>query len=104
MVFAMNCIKGRISLSCMSYLFIYLLSSESFVKLFIRTKYLQKETKEFIEEELTKAVQTYLKLNDHSGDNFAQAMKSLTDHLINVYKLHLVAAGMGIFYSQYLIL
>ena len=85
-------------------LFIYLLSSESFVRLFIRTKHLQKETEEVIEEGLTKAVQKYLKLNDHSGDNCAQAMKSFTDHLINVYKLHPVVAGMGIFYSQYLIL
>ncbi|XP_015753082.1 PREDICTED: D-inositol 3-phosphate glycosyltransferase-like isoform X2 [Acropora digitifera] len=66
---------------------------ESFVKLFIRTKYLEKETKEVIEEELTKAVQKYLKLNDHSGDNCGQAMKSITDHLINVYKLHFVTAG-----------
>ena len=105
-VFTMNCIKWRISLSCIRYLFIFFLT-ESFVKLFIRTKSLKIETKEVIEEDLTKAAQKYLKLNDHSGDNCAQAMKSFTDHLIKFYNLLLVTlgvGGMGIFCSRYLIL
>ena len=41
---------------------------------------------------------------DHSGDSYAQAMKSFTHHLINVYKSQLFTAGMGIFYSLYLII
>ncbi|XP_067019951.1 uncharacterized protein [Acropora muricata] len=68
---------------------------ESYVKLLISTKYLEKERKEVIEEVLAKAVHEYLKLNDHSGDNCAKAMKSFTDHLINVYKSHLVTADLG---------
>ena len=67
-------------------------------------RHLSKEKKEVVEEELTKAVQNYLKFNDHSGDNFVQAIKSLNEHLVNFYSILLVAAGMGIFYSLYLIL
>ena len=100
----MNGIKWRISLSPIRYLFIYVFSSESYAKLLISSKYLEKETKEVIEEVLAKAVHEYLKLNDLSGDNLVQAMKSFTEHLVNVYKSHLVTAGMGIFYSLYLIL
>ena len=72
------------------YYFIYLFSSESYVKLSISTKYLEKEKREVIEEILTKEVQDYLKFHDYSGDNHGRAMKSFTEHLINVYCVHLV--------------
>ena len=52
---------------------------------------------------LAKAVDEYLKFEDHSGDNRAQAMKSFTDYLMNIYKITLRTAGMGNFYSLYLI-
>ncbi|XP_044166711.1 uncharacterized protein LOC114953220 [Acropora millepora] len=68
---------------------------ESFVQLLIGTKCLEKESKEVIEEELAEAVHEYLKFEDHSGDNRAQAMKSLTDYLINVYKITLGTADLG---------
>ena len=77
------------------YLFTYLCSSESYVKLLISTKYLEKEKREVIEEILAKEVQNYLRFNDHSGDTHARAMKSFTDHLINVYCVHLFTVGSG---------
>ena len=61
----------------------------------ISTKYLEKEKREVIEEILTKEVQNYLKFHDHSGDSHARAMKSFTEHLINVYWLHLVTVDVG---------
>ena len=48
-----------------------------------------------MEEILTKAVQDYLKFHDHSGHNYALAMKSFTDHLTEVYKVYLVIVGEG---------
>ena len=77
------------------YLFIYLFSSESYVKLLISTKYLEEEKREVIEEILTKEVQNYLRFHDHSGDDRTLAMRSFTDHLINVYYVHLVTIVMG---------
>ena len=61
----------------------------------ISTKYLEEEKREVIEEILTKEVQNYLKFHDHSGDSHARAMKSFTEHLINVYWLHLVTVDVG---------
>ncbi|XP_015762495.1 PREDICTED: uncharacterized protein LOC107341564 [Acropora digitifera] len=68
---------------------------ESYVKLLISTKYLEKEKREVIEEILTKEVENYLKFHDHSGDKLGRAMKSFTDHLIDVYCVHLVTVGAG---------
>ena len=61
----------------------------------ISTKYLEEEKREVIEEILTKEVQNYLRFHDHSGDDRALAMRSFTDHLINVYYVHLVTIDMG---------
>ena len=61
----------------------------------ISTKYPEKEKREVIEEILTKEVQDYLKFHDHSGDNHGRAMKSFTEHLINVYCVHLVTVDVG---------
>ena len=77
------------------YLFIYFFFSESYVKLLISIKYLEKEKRKVIEEILTKEVQNYLKFHDHSGDSHARAMKSFTEHLINVYWVHLVTVDGG---------
>lgn len=92
------------SLSRIRYLFIYLFSSELYVKVLIGAKDLEKEKEEVIKELLTHEVHTYLKFKDHSGDSPAQALKSLTDHLINVYRIHLTTFGMGNFFSLYLII
>ena len=48
-----------------------------------------------MEEFLIKTVQNYLEFYDRSGDNDEQAMKSLTDHLISVYWVHLGTVGLG---------
>ena len=61
----------------------------------ISTKYLEKEKREVIEEILTKEVQDYLKFHDHSGDSHARTMKSFTEHLTNVYCVHLVTVDVG---------
>ena len=72
----------------------------------ISTKSLEKEKEEVIKEVLTREVDTYFKLRsfDHSGDSSGQALKSFTEHLINVYQGILETFGMGNFYSRYLIL
>ena len=70
-------------------------SSESFVKLLIRTTNLEKEKRKVIKRILTKEVQNYLKFNAHSEDTRALDMKSFTDHLKDVYWLHLVTVGLG---------
>ena len=95
------------SVSRIRYLFIYLFylfSSESYVKLLISTKCLEKEKEEVIKEVLTHEVHNYLKFMDHSEDSSAQDLKSFTEHLINAYQIILKTAGMGNFYSRYLIL
>ena len=61
----------------------------------IRTKNLEKEKEEAMKEMLTQEVHSYLKFNDHSGDDFYQAMESFTVHLINVYKVCLVTLGVN---------
>ena len=70
----------------------------------IGTKSLEKEKEEVIKEVLTREVDTYLKFTDHSRDSSGQALKSFTEHLINVYQRILETVGMGNFYSRYLIL
>ena len=56
---------------------------------------LQEKQKKVVEEILIKTVQGYLEFNAGSGDNDEQAMKSLTNHLISVYWVHLGTVGMG---------
>ena len=58
--------------------------------------------KEAIEEILTQEFQNYLKFNDHSRGDPTQALKSFSEHLMDVYLL--VLAALGMFYSLYLIL
>ena len=58
-------------------------------------KYLDKEKKEDVEKILSQTLQSYLKFNDHSRDNHAQALKSLTDHLLKIYELTLVTVCAG---------
>ncbi|XP_044169470.1 uncharacterized protein LOC122953596 isoform X1 [Acropora millepora] len=68
---------------------------ESYVKLLIGTRNLEKEKEEAMKEMLTQEVHSYLKFNDHSGDDPHQAMASFTVHLINVYKVRLVTLGVA---------
>ena len=70
----------------------------------ISTAYLEKEKRDVIKEMLNEHVQTYLKFNDHCEDDPCQAIKSITDYLISVYRLRLFIVGKGMFYSLYLIL
>ena len=56
---------------------------------------LEEKQKKVVEEILIKTVQGYLEFNARSGDNDEQAMKSLTNHLISVYWLHLGTVGLG---------
>ena len=68
--------------------------SEAFIKLLIRgTKNLGKEKEEVVKKILSQTVQNYLKFNDHSRDDGAQALKSLTEFLIEVHKVTLVSVG-----------
>ena len=69
--------------------------SESYVKLLISTRNLEKEKEEAMKEMLTQEVHSYLKFNDHSGDELHQAITSFTVHLINVYKVRLVTLGVA---------
>ena len=69
--------------------------SESYVKLLISTKDLEKKKEAAMEEMLTQEVQNYFKFNDHSEGDLCQAIKSFTDHLIDVYKVHLVTVNVG---------
>ena len=56
---------------------------------------LEEKQKKVLEEILIKTVQGYLEFNARPGDNDEQAMKSLTNHLISVYWLHLGTVGLG---------
>ena len=69
--------------------------SESYVKVLISTRNLEKEKEEAMKEMLIQEVHSYLKFNDHSGDELPQAITSFTVHLINVYKVRLVTLGVG---------
>ena len=79
------------------YLFlIYLCSSESYVKVLIDSNNgLKERKKQIVKDFLIKTVQSYLEFYDRSGDNDEQAMKSLTNHLISVYWVHLRTVGLG---------
>ena len=44
---------------------------------------------------LTQVVQDYLKFHDHSRDNRTEAVKSFTNHLINIYGVNLVTISEG---------
>ncbi|XP_015768823.1 PREDICTED: uncharacterized protein LOC107347423 [Acropora digitifera] len=68
---------------------------EEFIKILIKSTDLGKEKKEAVEKMLSFTLQNYLKFNDHSRDNHAQAMKSLTDHLFIIYNASLVTVQGG---------
>ena len=76
-------------------LLLFLFFLESYVKLLISTRNLEKEKEEAMKEMLTQEVHSYLKFNDHSGDELHQAITSFTVHLINVYKVRLVTLGIA---------
>ena len=69
--------------------------SESYVKLLIRAKNLEKEKEEAMEEILTQIVQLYEKFHDQSGENLVQGLKSFTDHIIDAYGVLLVTVCKG---------
>ena len=56
---------------------------------------LEEDKKKVVEEILKRTVQSYLKFNARPGDSDEKVMKSLTDHLISVYWLHLRTVGVG---------
>ncbi|XP_067057901.1 E3 ubiquitin-protein ligase rnf213-alpha-like isoform X3 [Acropora muricata] len=68
---------------------------ELYVKLLISTKNLGKDKEEAVERMLSQTVENYLKFNDHSRDDHAQALKSLTNLLIDTYRVNLVSVGEG---------
>ncbi|XP_015749860.1 PREDICTED: uncharacterized protein LOC107329706 isoform X4 [Acropora digitifera] len=68
---------------------------ESFVKLFIWTKSLEREKKEAMEEILTPVVKQYVKCKEFSKDNLKEDLKSFTEHIENVYGVNLVTVGKG---------
>ena len=69
--------------------------SESFVRLFIWGKNLEKEKKEAMEEILTQVVEKYVKCNEFSKDNIEEDLKSFIDHLVDVYGVLLVTVCKG---------
>ena len=89
-----SCVEKDIS---MLFYFCYccFLFSESFVRLFISAKNLEKKEKEAMEEILTQVVEKYVKCNEFSKDNLGEDLKSFTDHIDNVYGVHLVTVGKG---------
>jgi len=70
----------------------FLKDYEAFVKSFISTKNLGKEEEEALEKILSEMFQTYLKV---PRDNHAQALKSFTDHIIDIYRVILVSVVEG---------
>ncbi|XP_015774884.1 PREDICTED: uncharacterized protein LOC107353084 isoform X2 [Acropora digitifera] len=68
---------------------------ESYVKVLISTRNLEKEKEEAMKELLKQEVHTYLRFHDHSGDEPHQAITHFTVHLINVYKVRLVTLGVN---------
>ena len=71
------------------------LFSESFVRLFIWGKNLEKKKKEAMEKILTQVVETYMECNKLSQGNLKEDLKSFTDHIDNVYGVNLVTVGKG---------
>ncbi|XP_067019588.1 uncharacterized protein [Acropora muricata] len=68
---------------------------ELYVRLFIWGKNLEGKKKEAMEEILIQVVEKYVKCNEFSKDNIEEDLKSFTDHLVDVYGVHLVTVGMG---------
>ena len=68
---------------------------ELFVKLLISTKNLGKDKQEAVEKVLSQTVQNYLKFNDQSRDDHAQALKSFTDFIIEMFGVTIVSGGEG---------
>ncbi|XP_074621195.1 uncharacterized protein LOC141879795 isoform X3 [Acropora palmata] len=68
---------------------------ESYVKLLLSIKNVEKGKKEAIEKLLTERVQNYVKFNDRQESNFLKALKSFTDHLIESYGVNLVTFAVG---------
>ena len=65
------------------------------MELLISTTNLEKEKEETMKQMLRQEVHSYLKYNDHSGDEFRQALTTFTVHLIKVYNVHLVTLAVG---------
>ena len=74
---------------------VVLFFSESFVRLFIWAKNLEKKEREAMEDILTQVVEKYVKCNEFSKDNLGEDLKSFTDHIVNVYGVNLVTVGKG---------
>ncbi|XP_044169030.1 uncharacterized protein LOC114949727 isoform X4 [Acropora millepora] len=66
---------------------------EAYVKLLINSSNLGKEKEEAMENILSQTVQNYVKFNDLSRDDHAQALKSLTELMFDTYNLNLVSVG-----------
>ena len=75
------------------FFFFFFCLSESYVKLLLSTKDLEKEKEDAVEKCLSETVQNYAKFDDHPRDNYAQALKPCTDHIINAYDVNLVTAA-----------
>ena len=67
--------------------------SESFVRLFIWTKNLEKKKKEAMEKILTQVVETYVKCNEFSKDITEEDLKSFADHIVDTYDSLPVTVG-----------
>ena len=79
---------------CKSFLICVYFFPEWFIKLLISDqKNLGKGKEELVEKILSQAVRNYLKYKDHSRDDRAQALKSLTAYLSKVHKVTLVTVG-----------
>ena len=87
-----GCVKNDISVF---YFYCCFLFSESFVRLFIWAKNLEKKEREAMEDILTQVVEKYVKCNEFSKDNLGEDLKSFTDHIDNVYGVNLVTVGKG---------
>ena len=88
-----GCVENDISVFYFCYC--CFLFSESFVRLFIWGKNLEKKKKEAMEKILTQVVETYMECNKLSQGNLKEDLKSFTDHIENVYRVNLVTVGKG---------
>ena len=59
----------------------------------ISAKNLEKEKEDAVKKCFSQAVQNYAKFGDHPRDNYAQALKSSADHIINTHGVNLVTAA-----------
>ncbi|XP_044176625.1 uncharacterized protein LOC114955374 [Acropora millepora] len=69
--------------------------AESYVKLLLSTKDLEKEKEDAVEKCLSETVQNYAKFDDHPRDIKTKALKSSADHITNTYDVNLVTAAEG---------